>query len=160
LRFKRIVSSHTPAAARTEWAAFYMSYKALKKVIKLVDIESGDAAKIQAQKTTFFFRVERELEKVRFMHYQTATYYSYPDCRSHSVPCTPSRMSLQNRGANWDQSCFVPLLSGQLLLFAKRERAEGQITIAFGEEGCVFGQGEQEPRILDHASRRLFAFSG
>jgi SPX domain protein involved in polyphosphate accumulation len=53
----------------TEWTSYYINYKALKKIIK--DQEEGgsespsmDADHQSSKKTRFFFRLERELEKV------------------------------------------------------------------------------------------------
>jgi CDK inhibitor PHO81 len=66
----------------TEWSSHYLDYKGLKKFIsKLLNMSSDELAKaglltgaapeedraklLQSQKAAFFFKLERELEKVR-----------------------------------------------------------------------------------------------
>ncbi len=43
-----------------EWSQFYINYKALKKIIKELQVVDDQ------RKERFFFRLERELEKVNF----------------------------------------------------------------------------------------------
>ncbi|BFZ59929.1 phosphate system positive regulatory protein pho81 [Saitoella coloradoensis] len=52
-----------------EYAANYINYKALKKIIKSLEDSSGPTS-LQENKGTFFFKLERELEKVNAFYLQ------------------------------------------------------------------------------------------
>jgi CDK inhibitor PHO81 len=69
----------------TEWSPYYLDYKGLKKFISsllntpadslkalglpLIGIEEDRAKLLQSQKAAFFFKLERELEKVNFFFF-------------------------------------------------------------------------------------------
>ncbi|KAJ1778353.1 phosphate system positive regulatory protein pho81, partial [Coemansia sp. RSA 1824] len=69
---------HIQAQTIPEWAAHYMSYKALKKIINELSvplspsINPAEAAKqrLRTVKAAFFFQVDRELEKVNTFYVQ------------------------------------------------------------------------------------------
>ncbi|KAI9469271.1 hypothetical protein BX667DRAFT_491691 [Coemansia mojavensis] len=69
---------HIQAQTIPEWAAHYMNYKALKKIINELSAplspttNSAEAAKqrLQTVKASFFFQVDRELEKVNTFYLQ------------------------------------------------------------------------------------------
>ncbi|KAJ2540793.1 phosphate system positive regulatory protein pho81 [Coemansia sp. RSA 1853] len=69
---------HIQAQTIPEWAAHYMSYKALKKIINELSVplspsaNPAEAAKqrLRTVKAAFFFQVDRELEKVNTFYVQ------------------------------------------------------------------------------------------
>ncbi|KAJ2703723.1 phosphate system positive regulatory protein pho81 [Coemansia sp. IMI 203386] len=69
---------HIQAQTIPEWAAHYMNYKALKKIINELStpltpgLNPSEAAKkrLQTVKAAFFFQVDRELEKVNSFYLQ------------------------------------------------------------------------------------------
>ena len=54
----------------TEWTSYYINYKALKKIMKDKTEEGQVSIDEQGRKTKFFFRLERELEKVNSFYIQ------------------------------------------------------------------------------------------
>lgn len=56
-----------------EWSVFYMNYKLLKKIIKL--IHASDVEDIEPTITTFFFELDRDIEKVD--EYYNSKYHEY-----------------------------------------------------------------------------------
>ena len=72
---KTLLSQQLP-----EYSAYYINYKALKKIIKslaagsenetLLDDNGNQQTRIQANKATFFFKLERELDKVNAFYLQ------------------------------------------------------------------------------------------
>ncbi|KAJ1734383.1 phosphate system positive regulatory protein pho81 [Coemansia biformis] len=74
MKFGKHIQAHTIP----EWAAHYMNYKALKKIINELSVplppraNPSDAAKerLQTVKAAFFFQVDRELEKVNTFYLQ------------------------------------------------------------------------------------------
>ncbi|KAJ2722603.1 phosphate system positive regulatory protein pho81 [Coemansia sp. Benny D115] len=92
---------HIQAQTIPEWAAHYMSYKGLKKIINELSAplspsaSPGEAAKqrLQTVKAAFFFQVDRELEKVNHFYLQKEH-----DAKERLKSLIEKQRTLQSRG--------------------------------------------------------------